>query len=208
MCVQQLPDPQPRCIHRCCAKSCSVSLRLARPAPTCRRWPRSRENLMGKLTLRGPVPKVIRCSRAAVRIRLHGGYMDHRKKACYRFDSRLSFIHGAGEMNRTPDLLITNELLYPLSYTGFFQPIVIASGSRAPGCRICRATRWPYRRWPFPAIGCLGSYPADARHRANLYWSVGHGGRNHCETRGLRTSAISRNLLCLRPLPSFPCRVG
>lgn len=28
----------------------------------------------------------------------------------------LSF--GAGEMNRTPDLLITNELLYRLSYTG------------------------------------------------------------------------------------------
>ena len=26
--------------------------------------------------------------------------------------------HGAGEMNRTPDLLITNELLYRLSYTG------------------------------------------------------------------------------------------
>ena len=25
---------------------------------------------------------------------------------------------GAGEMNRTPDLLITNELLYQLSYTG------------------------------------------------------------------------------------------
>jgi hypothetical protein len=28
-------------------------------------------------------------------------------------------ILGAGEMNRTPDLLITNELLYRLSYTGF-----------------------------------------------------------------------------------------
>ena len=27
---------------------------------------------------------------------------------------------GAGEMNRTPDLLITNELLYRLSYTGEF----------------------------------------------------------------------------------------
>ena len=27
-------------------------------------------------------------------------------------------IFGAGEMNRTPDLLITNELLYRLSYTG------------------------------------------------------------------------------------------
>ena len=27
-------------------------------------------------------------------------------------------LDGAGEMNRTPDLLITNELLYRLSYTG------------------------------------------------------------------------------------------
>ncbi len=26
---------------------------------------------------------------------------------------------GAGEMNRTPDLRITNALLYQLSYTGF-----------------------------------------------------------------------------------------
>jgi hypothetical protein len=32
--------------------------------------------------------------------------------------SNQAFIFGAGEMNRTPDLLITNELLYRLSYTG------------------------------------------------------------------------------------------
>lgn len=31
---------------------------------------------------------------------------------------RVGFVCGAGEMNRTPDLLITNELLYRLSYTG------------------------------------------------------------------------------------------
>ena len=31
---------------------------------------------------------------------------------------RVGFVFGAGEMNRTPDLLITNELLYRLSYTG------------------------------------------------------------------------------------------
>ena len=31
---------------------------------------------------------------------------------------------GAGEMNRTPDLLITNELLYRLSYTGNVGAIV------------------------------------------------------------------------------------
>ena len=33
-------------------------------------------------------------------------------------DSLRGFKSGAGEMNRTPDLLITNELLYRLSYTG------------------------------------------------------------------------------------------
>ena len=27
-------------------------------------------------------------------------------------------LNGAGETNRTPDLLITNQLLYQLSYTG------------------------------------------------------------------------------------------
>ena len=35
---------------------------------------------------------------------------------------------GAGEMNRTPDLLITNELLYRLSYTGLVReakPLII-----------------------------------------------------------------------------------
>ena len=34
---------------------------------------------------------------------------------------------GAGEMNRTPDLLITNELLYRLSYTGNVGAIVAAT---------------------------------------------------------------------------------
>lgn len=33
-------------------------------------------------------------------------------------DSQGLLYSGAGEMNRTPDLLITNELLYRLSYTG------------------------------------------------------------------------------------------
>ena len=37
-------------------------------------------------------------------------------------------MHGAGEMNRTPDLLITNELLYRLSYTGLDE-LIITSGS-------------------------------------------------------------------------------
>ena len=39
------------------------------------------------------------------------------KKALTLANQGLLF--GAGEMNRTPDLLITNELLYRLSYTGF-----------------------------------------------------------------------------------------
>ena len=39
------------------------------------------------------------------------------KKALIRKNQ--GFLFGAGEMNRTPDLLITNELLYRLSYTGF-----------------------------------------------------------------------------------------
>ena len=39
-------------------------------------------------------------------------------KLCFFKRASLVFI-GAGEMNRTPDLLITNELLYRLSYTGF-----------------------------------------------------------------------------------------
>ncbi len=34
------------------------------------------------------------------------------------FNLLISLVFGAGEMNRTPDLLITNELLYRLSYTG------------------------------------------------------------------------------------------
>ena len=31
---------------------------------------------------------------------------------------------GAGKRNRTPDLLITNELLYQLSYSGFYLKII------------------------------------------------------------------------------------
>lgn len=42
----------------------------------------------------------------------------HQKKTRYLLDSGFITITGAGEMNRTPDLLITNELLYRLSYTG------------------------------------------------------------------------------------------
>ncbi len=37
---------------------------------------------------------------------------------------------GAGEMNRTPDLLITNELLYRLSYTGNRGQIIASVGER------------------------------------------------------------------------------
>ena len=42
---------------------------------------------------------------------------------------------GAGEMNRTPDLRITNALLYQLSYTGF---------GGAVAAILLRATHWYY----------------------------------------------------------------
>ena len=40
----------------------------------------------------------------------------------------LGCVVGAGEMNRTPDLLITNELLYRLSYTGNRSWIIASVG--------------------------------------------------------------------------------
>ena len=48
------------------------------------------------------------------------------KKGLSLESSSKPFYFGAGEMNRTPDLLITNELLYRLSYTGFGKPEIIA----------------------------------------------------------------------------------
>gem|GEM_PF-6214752 len=39
-------------------------------------------------------------------------------EALIELPKRCGYAVGAGEMNRTPDLLITNELLYQLSYTG------------------------------------------------------------------------------------------
>ena len=51
---------------------------------------------------------------------LHSGYTEHKAKGFATvFIVTNPLIIGAGEMNRTPDLLITNELLYRLSYTGF-----------------------------------------------------------------------------------------
>ena len=47
---------------------------------------------------------------------------------------------GAGEMNRTPDLLITNELLYRLSYTGNVGAIV-ATGPSGSGHGLLVITR-------------------------------------------------------------------
>ena len=40
------------------------------------------------------------------------------KKSATDYLANFPVFIGAGEMNRTPDLLITNELLYRLSYTG------------------------------------------------------------------------------------------
>ena len=64
-------------------------------------------------------------------MRLRVGYM---KKPLTMTARGVSF--GAGEMNRTPDLLITNELLYRLSYTGLVReakPAIIARQISARG---------------------------------------------------------------------------
>ena len=56
---------------------------------------------------------------------------------------------GAGEMNRTPDLLITNELLYRLSYTGVaFDYSVVAFGSfrMVPGAEFAKRDFQPIKR--------------------------------------------------------------
>ena len=51
--------------------------------------------------------------------RLRSAKNPQKKKApLLRSGAELRIFIGAGEMNRTPDLLITNELLYRLSYTG------------------------------------------------------------------------------------------
>lgn len=44
--------------------------------------------------------------------------VEENKKGSADLDLLTLVFNGAGEMNRTPDLLITNELLYRLSYTG------------------------------------------------------------------------------------------
>jgi hypothetical protein len=54
-----------------------------------------------------PVPDVVRVAQQT----------DTKKPASFAGAGFL-LLSGAGEMNRTPDLLITNELLYRLSYTG------------------------------------------------------------------------------------------
>jgi hypothetical protein len=55
---------------------------------------------------------------------------------------------GAGERNRTPDKLITNQLLYQLSYAG---PIIVLPGVasrplKPPAASLCEATRRGRRR--------------------------------------------------------------
>ena len=44
-----------------------------------------------------------------------------------RFNFLPSKINGAGGRTRTPDLLITNQLLYQLSYTSIFERLIIIS---------------------------------------------------------------------------------
>ncbi len=65
-----------------------------------------------------------------------------KRKSATFYIADFPFLIGAGEMNRTPDLLITNELLYRLSYTGlyisgismnsFFERIAALRGARNP----------------------------------------------------------------------------
>ena len=43
---------------------------------------------------------------------------DIKRRACGSLGRKYSGASGAGKRNRTPDLLITNELLYRLSYSG------------------------------------------------------------------------------------------
>jgi hypothetical protein len=67
-----------------------------------------------------PPPKDERCKpRKPPCSWLHDGYMEQKKRKGLASANLLTLAFvGAGEMNRTPDLLITNELLYRLSYTG------------------------------------------------------------------------------------------
>ena len=51
--------------------------------------------------------------------RMHVGCMPAKtKNLAMQNIARFPYFNGAGDMNRTRDLLITNELLYRLSYTG------------------------------------------------------------------------------------------
>ncbi len=43
----------------------------------------------------------------------------------------MAYIYGAGEVTRTPDLLITNQLLYQLSYSGIARACERASIAEA-----------------------------------------------------------------------------
>ena len=53
------------------------------------------------------------------------------KKARLSLSTRRAFLEsGAGEENRTPDLRITNALLYQLSYSGFHFVSLIDSDQR------------------------------------------------------------------------------
>ena len=50
---------------------------------------------------------------------LHGGYMaNHKDRGLAGANLLTLVLVGAGEKSRTPDLRITNALLYQLSYTG------------------------------------------------------------------------------------------
>ena len=72
--------------------------------------------------------------------------------------------HGAGEMNRTPDLLITNELLYRLSYTGASTNYI---STRWPALTRSTDFGWHGRfQAKLCLLGAQVSYKADCLHLA------------------------------------------
>ena len=65
----------------------------------------------------------------AVYRRRHGGYMSLRNHKGPHV-CRPRFTYGAGEKSRTPDLRITNALLYQLSYAGVAAGVAAAREGR------------------------------------------------------------------------------
>ena len=63
--------------------------------------------------------------------------------------ARVIKFYGAGERIRTLDLLITNQLLYQLSYTGMCLN-AYPYAKRAGGCLVYKTTNGPPQGWGGP----------------------------------------------------------